>query len=112
MTNRLFGRQPPRSRNTRALSGGRVSMQDPHRQHTMYHVAPPERSRSVWQLKNWTEEELLHLPVDQFMKTGHEHQPGGQQSLHRFPAERERVLGLPSEAERGNANYRRFLCEA
>ena len=43
-------------------------MQDPHRQHTMYHVAPPERSRSVWQLKNWTEEELLHLPVDQFMK--------------------------------------------
>lgn len=43
-------------------------MQDPHRQHTMYHVAPPERSRSVWQLKNWTEEELLHLSVDQFMK--------------------------------------------
>ena len=43
-------------------------MQDPHRQHTMYHVAPPERSRSVWQMKNWTEEELLHLPVDQFMK--------------------------------------------
>ena len=43
-------------------------MQDPHRQHMMYHVAPPERSRSVWQLKNWTEEELLHLPVDQFMK--------------------------------------------
>ena len=69
MTNRLFGRRfPPRSRNTRALSGGRVSMQDPHRQHTMYHVAPPERSRSVWQMKNWTEEELLHLPVDQFMK--------------------------------------------
>ena len=67
---RLFGRQPSRQqqRNTRALSGGRVSMQDPHRQHTMYHVAPPERSRSVWQMKNWTEEELLHLPVDQFMK--------------------------------------------
>ena len=68
---RLFGRDPratARSRNTRALAGGRVSMQDPHRQHTMYHVAPPERSRSVWQLKNWTEEELLHLPVDQFMK--------------------------------------------
>ena len=65
---RLFGRQPPRHRNTRALSGGRVSMQDPHRQQTMYHVAPPEKSRSVWQLKNWTEEELLHLPVDQFMK--------------------------------------------
>ena len=65
---RLFGRQPPRARNTRALSGGRVSMQDPHRQHTMYQVAPPERSRSVWQLKNWTEAELLQLPVDQFMK--------------------------------------------
>ena len=68
---RLFGRQPPQrrqQRNTRALSGGRVSMQDPLRQHTMVYVAPPERSRSVWQLKNWTEEELLHLPVDQFMK--------------------------------------------
>ena len=71
LNKRLFGRDPraaARSRNTRALAGGRVSMQDPHRQHTMYHVAPPERSRSVWQLKNWTEEELLHLPVDQFMK--------------------------------------------
>ena len=68
---RLFGRQPsrrPQQRNTRALSGGRVSMQDPHRQHTMVYVAPPERSRSVWQMKSWTEEELLHLPVDQFMK--------------------------------------------
>ena len=68
---RLFGRDPravARSRNTRALSGGRVSMQDPFRQQTMYHVAPPERSRSVWQLKSWSEDELLHLPVDQFMK--------------------------------------------
>ena len=43
-------------------------MQDPFRAQTLYHVAPPERSRSVFQLKNWTEEELLHLPVDQFMK--------------------------------------------
>lgn len=43
-------------------------MQDPFRQQTMFHVAPPERSRSVWQLKNWTESELLALPVDQFMK--------------------------------------------
>ena len=43
-------------------------MQDPTRSQTLYHVAPPERTRSVWQLKNWTEEELLHLPVDQFMK--------------------------------------------
>lgn len=70
---RLFGRDPravarSRARNTRALAGGRVSMQDPHRQQTMYHVAPPERSQSVWQLKNWTEEELMRLPVDQFMK--------------------------------------------
>ena len=68
---RIFGRDPSaveRSRNTRALAGGRISMQDPFRAQTLYHVAPPERSRSVWQLKNWTEEELLHLPVDQFMK--------------------------------------------
>ncbi|RKU21027.1 hypothetical protein C6499_22675 [Candidatus Poribacteria bacterium] len=43
-------------------------MQDPIRSQTLYHVAPPERTRSVFQLKNWTEEELLHLPVDQFMK--------------------------------------------
>ena len=68
---RLFGRDPKaaaRSRNTRALSGGRVSMQDPLRQHSTVHIAPPQRSQSVWQLKNWTEEELLRLPVDQFMK--------------------------------------------
>ena len=69
LSHRLFGRNASAAaRNTRALSGGRVSMQDPFRQQTMYHVAPPERSRSVWQLKNWTEDELLHLPVDQFMK--------------------------------------------
>ena len=71
LNKRIFGRNPEaaaRTRNTRALAGGRVSMQDPLRQQTMYHVAPPERTRSVWQLKNWTEEELLHLPVDQFMK--------------------------------------------
>ena len=43
-------------------------MQDPLRTHTMYHVVPPERSRRVWQLKSWTEEELLNLHVDQFMK--------------------------------------------
>ena len=71
LNKRIFGRKPEavaRSRNTRALAGGRVSMQDPIRAQTLRHVAPPERSRSVWQLKNWTEEELLHLPVDQFMK--------------------------------------------
>ena len=71
LNKRIFGRDPAaikRSRNTRALAGGRVSMQDPLRSQTLYHVAPPERTRSVFQLKNWTEEELLHLPVDQFMK--------------------------------------------
>ena len=73
LNNRIFGRDPDaikraRSRKTRALAGGRVTMQDPFKAQTMYHVAPPERSRSVWQLKNWTEEELLALPVDQFMK--------------------------------------------
>lgn len=71
LNRRIFGRNPDavaRSRNTRALAGGRVSMQDPIRSQTLYHVAPPERTRSVFQLKNWTEEELLHLPVDQFMK--------------------------------------------
>ena len=71
LNRRIFGRNPnavARSRNTRGLAGGRVSMQDPLRSQTMYHVAPPERTRSVWQLKNWKEEELLHLPVDQFMK--------------------------------------------
>ncbi|MDE0398875.1 MAG: hypothetical protein OXL96_13855 [Candidatus Poribacteria bacterium] len=71
LNRRIFGRNPEaaaRSRNTRALAGGRVSMQDPFKAQTLYHVALPERSRSVWQLKNWTEEELLHLPVDQFMK--------------------------------------------
>ena len=71
LNRRIFGRNieaTARSRNTRALAGGRVSMQDPFRAQTLYHVAPPERSRSVFQLKNWTEEELLHLPVDQFMK--------------------------------------------
>lgn len=71
LNKRIFGRNPEavaRSRNTRALAGGRVSMQDPMRSQTLYHVAPPERTRSVFQLKNWTEEELLHLPVDQFMK--------------------------------------------
>lgn len=70
INNRFFGGQPPAggSRNARALAGGRVSMQDPHRSHTMSYFAPPEQSRSVWKQKNWTEEELLHLPVDQFMK--------------------------------------------
>jgi len=68
LNKRIFGRNPARARNTRALAGGRVSMQDPLRSQTLYHVAPPERTRSVFQLKNWTEEELLHLPVDQFMK--------------------------------------------
>ena len=64
---RIFGRQST-GRQTRALSGGRVSMQDPFRQQTMVCVAPPERSRSVWQLKDWTEADLMRLPTDEFMK--------------------------------------------
>ena len=71
LNSRIFGRSPEaaqRARNTRALSGGRVSMQDPLRTQTTLYTAPPERTRSVWQHKSWTEEELLSLPVDQFMK--------------------------------------------
>ena len=71
LNSRIFGRSPAaaeRSRNTRALAGGRVSMQDPLRTQTTLYTAPPERTRSVWQHKSWTEEELLSLPVDQFMK--------------------------------------------
>ena len=68
---RLFGRSPEaitRARKTRALSGGKVTVHDPFKTPTLRYVTPPERSRSVWQMKNWTEEELLNLPVDQFMK--------------------------------------------
>ena len=73
LNKRIFGRdaaavERSRKRNTRALSGGRVTMQDAVKAPTMFHVAPPERSRSVWQLKNWTEEELLNMSVDKFMK--------------------------------------------
>ena len=70
INNRFFGRQGRRAsgQKTRALGGGRVSIQDPYRQHSLYYVTPPERSQTVWQLKNWTEEELLQLPVDQFLK--------------------------------------------
>ena len=71
LNDRLFRQSPEavaRRRNTRALAGGRVSVQEPMRAYTQTYVTPPERSRSVWQLKHWTEEDLLHLPVDQFMK--------------------------------------------
>ena len=70
INHRLFGRQVPagRARNTRALAGGRVSMQNPYQSQANSYVSPPGQSRSVWQLKHWTEEELLNLPVDQFMK--------------------------------------------
>ena len=71
LNSRIFGRSREaiaRARTTRALSGGRVSMQDPLRTQTTLYTAPPERTRSVWQHKSWTEEELLSLPVDQFMK--------------------------------------------
>ena len=70
INNRLFGRQPPagRARDTRALSGGRFSMQDPFRSQTYRYTSPPGRTRSVWQSKSWTEDELLNLNVDDFMK--------------------------------------------
>ena len=73
LNKRIFGRdeaavERSRKRNTRALAGGRVTMQTPFKAQKMYRVAPPERSRSVWQLKNWTEEELLAMHVDEFMK--------------------------------------------
>ena len=72
INNRLFGQKPAagsRTHNTRALAGGRVSMQDPLREYTPFlrHTASNGLG-SVWQLKHWTEEELLRLPVDQFMK--------------------------------------------
>ncbi len=63
----LFRRQRNQP-NTRAVGGGRISMQHPYRQHSIAYLAPPDRSQSVWQLKNWTEEELLNLPVDRLMK--------------------------------------------
>ena len=71
LNRRLFGRKPlgykPRpQRNTRALAGGKVAMQTPFRQHAFRHVAPPEMSRSIWQLKEWKEEELLNLSFDKF----------------------------------------------
>ena len=65
---RIFSKQIRNTRNTRALGGGRVSMQNPFRTHKMGYLAPPERSQSVWQLKNWSEDELLCLPVDRLMK--------------------------------------------
>ena len=52
----------------RALAGGKVSMQNPSQLQTVGHIAPPERSRSVWQMKNWSEDELLNLPVDKLME--------------------------------------------
>ncbi|MDE0482840.1 MAG: hypothetical protein OXI67_09700 [Candidatus Poribacteria bacterium] len=64
---RIFNKDTHNTRNTRALGGGRVSMQSPFRSHTMGYLAPPERSQSVWQLKNWSEDELLCLPVDRLM---------------------------------------------
>lgn len=65
---RIFSKQTGNTRNTRALGGGRVSMQNPFRSRTMGYLAPPERSQSVWQLRNWSEDELLCLPVDRLMQ--------------------------------------------
>ena len=68
---KVFGRDPVKaavSRNMRALAGGRVSMQQPYEGYKQRYVSPPTQSRSVWQQQYRTEEELLNLPVDQFMK--------------------------------------------
>lgn len=54
--------------NTRALSGGRVSMQNIFRTSTIGYIAPPESSQLAWQLKKWTQDELLNLPVDKLMQ--------------------------------------------
>ena len=66
----LFGRyrgyKPLPQRDTRALAGGKVAMQTPFRQQSFRHVAPPEMSRRIWQLKEWKEEELLNLSFDKF----------------------------------------------
>lgn len=43
-------------------------MHHPYRSLTPRYVTAPQHTRSVWQQKNWSEEELLNLPVDQFMK--------------------------------------------
>ena len=63
----LFHKQPS-SRNMRALGGGRISMQHPYSAHTIAAIAPPDRSQALWQLNNWTEDELYNLPVDRLMK--------------------------------------------
>lgn len=65
---RFFNKETRNARNTRALGGGRVSMQNPFRSHTLGALAPPERSQSVWHLKNWSEDELLCLPVHKLMQ--------------------------------------------
>lgn len=63
----LFQRQPTQ-RNIRALTGGRISMQHPYQSNTIASIIPPDQSHNTWQLKNWTEDELFSLPVDQLMK--------------------------------------------
>ena len=68
---KLFGRDPAKAtvaRNMRALAGGRVSMQQPFGNYRNSYILPPIQSRSVWQQKHRTEEDLLNLPVEQFMK--------------------------------------------
>ena len=43
-------------------------MQHPNSTHTIAAIAPPDRSQALWQLNNWTEDELYNLPVDRLMK--------------------------------------------
>lgn len=65
---RIFGKQPHTARNTRALTGGRISMQHPYRSHTTGYIAPPEQSQAIWQLKNEAVDNLRHIPIDKLMK--------------------------------------------
>ena len=66
--NRFFKPFKKTTRDTRALAGGRVSVQDPFRAQNLYAVTPPERGLSAWQLKNYTKEELLNIQVDRLVK--------------------------------------------
>lgn len=59
---------PKHPRTPGALRGGRVTVSHDRLARSLYGMAPPVRSENLWQLRDWTEEDLLHLPVDRFMK--------------------------------------------
>lgn len=64
----IFTKKHQTQRNTRALTGSRITMQHPYRQHTTGYIAPPEQSQAVWHLKNEAVDTLLHTPIDKLMK--------------------------------------------